>query len=200
MTPIKKWFGELFSKDRRKGSRREATQLVAFYWDGGAPVPHRIRDITPSGAYLLTEQRWYPGTIVMMTLQRTENSVTDSAGRSISIQARVVRAGSDGVGLQFLVADAGTAVAMQSLGGNIADRRMISRFVQAVQSESGEVTGEIALWLAPPAHAFQVARKIRTCFGDRNAVSFRSGSPTADVSEKSNREQNIATSFSRGRK
>jgi hypothetical protein len=52
--------------------------------------------------YLLTLQRWYPGTLLTLTLQRTDK---DEAGvrQSISVQARVVRSGDDGVGFRFML-------------------------------------------------------------------------------------------------
>ena len=53
---------------------------------------------------MVTEERWYPGTLVLMTLQRT-NSGEAMEERSIAVHSRAVRWGPDGVGLQFVLAD-----------------------------------------------------------------------------------------------
>ena len=101
MAPFKRWIKGSLSRERRKAERHEAPGVVAHYWDGAAPVAHSIRDISSTGVYLLTEQRWYPGTLVMLTLQR-RNSFDDEAGRSITVQSKVIRSGPDGVGLAFV--------------------------------------------------------------------------------------------------
>jgi hypothetical protein len=99
---MKNWFEELMAGDQRRPQRYIAPRVVAYFWDGGTPAAHCIRDISSSGIYLLTTQRWYPGTLVTMTLQRTEK---DEAGvrQSITVQARVMRSAEDGVGLRFVV-------------------------------------------------------------------------------------------------
>jgi PilZ domain len=99
---MKNWFEELMTRNQRRPQRYVAPRVVAYFWDGGTPTPHCIRDISAGGLYLLTTQRWYPGTLVTMTLQRTEK---DQAGvkQSITVQARVMRSADDGVGLRFVV-------------------------------------------------------------------------------------------------
>jgi hypothetical protein len=99
---MKNWFEELMSRNQRRPQRYVAPRLVAYFFDGGTPTAHCIRDISSNGMYLMTTQRWYPGTIVTVTLQRTQK---DEAGvkQSISVQARVMRSTEDGVGLRFVV-------------------------------------------------------------------------------------------------
>jgi hypothetical protein len=102
MTAMKNWFEELMSRNQRRPQRYVAPRLIAYFWDGGPATAHCIRDISSTGLYLLTTQRWYPGTVVTITLQRTEK---DDAGvrRAITVQARVMRSAEDGVGLRFVV-------------------------------------------------------------------------------------------------
>src|SRR5665213_1703961 len=83
--PMKRWFQKLLSPDRRRGKRLPLPGLVAYYWDGGVPEPHGIQAISSSGMYLLTDQQWYRGTLVTMTLQRTDNT-DDGLERSIAVQ------------------------------------------------------------------------------------------------------------------
>jgi len=96
MRPWAKWFEKLVSQDRRRAQRQEALPLVAYYWDGASPRAHAIRDISSTGFYMVTAQRWYAGTLVTLTLQRT-GSIDPGPERSIAVQARVIRSGADGV-------------------------------------------------------------------------------------------------------
>ena len=48
---------------------------------------------------MVTEERWYPGTLILMTLQETDGQ--ERTGHSIAVHSRAVRWGNDGVGLQF---------------------------------------------------------------------------------------------------
>ena len=98
------WLQRWWSPDPRKAPRVRTPGLAAYYWNGQAPVAHGIRDISSSGLYVVTEERWYPGTLVLMTLQRNDLG-DEMAERSIAVQSRAVRWGPDGVGLQFLLPD-----------------------------------------------------------------------------------------------
>ena len=44
-------------------------RFVVYYWDGSAPEGRRIHDISQSGAYICTPERWYLGTIIRLILQ-----------------------------------------------------------------------------------------------------------------------------------
>jgi hypothetical protein len=119
---------------------------VAHYWDGAAPAAHTIRDISANGLYLLTEQRWYPGTLVMMTLQR-KDSFDGEADRSITVQSKVVRSGADGVGLAFIAEEHENA---RPAGGSSLDenqfftagRKAINKFLQRVKNGRADAKGQ----------------------------------------------------------
>ena len=102
--PPRNWLERWWSPDPRKAPRESPPGLAAYYWNGAAPVAHGIRDISSSGIYVVTEERWYPGTLVLMTLQRNDTG-EEEAERSIAVQTRAVRWGHDGVGLQFVLPD-----------------------------------------------------------------------------------------------
>ena len=100
MSTLGAWLKNLLSRERRGAQRKDSISLDAYYWDGAAPVAHPVRDISMTGLYLVTEQRWYPGTMIEMTLQK--RGVLDSEkDRSIRIMATVVWHGVDGVGFEF---------------------------------------------------------------------------------------------------
>jgi hypothetical protein len=128
---MKNWFEELMSRNPRRPQRYVAPRLVAYFWNGGTPVAHCIRDISSTGMYLLTTQRWYPGTLVTITLQRTEK---DQVGvkQSIAVQARVVRSAADGVAFRFAMPKAGEGRRLKHYiadGAEVADVRTLTRFL-----------------------------------------------------------------------
>jgi uncharacterized protein len=100
---LRNWLERWWSPDPRKAPRIKEPGLAAYYWNGSAPEAKGVRDISASGLYVVTEERWYPGTLVLMTLQRT-NCGEEMAERSIAVHSRAVRWGPDGVGLQFVLA------------------------------------------------------------------------------------------------
>lgn len=130
---MKNWFEELMSRDQRRPQRYAAPRLVAYFWDGSTPTPHCVRDISVTGMYLLTPQRWYPGTLVTMILQRTD---TNGSGvpQSIAIQARVVRSAEDGVAFRFAIprSEEGRLKRYIAEGVEVADVGTISRFVSSL--------------------------------------------------------------------
>ena len=63
-----------------------------------------MRDHCSTGAYILTEERWQRGTLLWLTLQR-EGPLEKSPERRIGVQAKVVRWGNDGMGLEFVFRD-----------------------------------------------------------------------------------------------
>ncbi len=96
------WLVRWWSPDPRKAPRTAAPGLAAYYWNGSEPMAHSVRDVSSSGLYVVTEERWYPGTLVLLTLQRTDGG-EEMEERSIAVQSRAVRWGPDGVGLQFIL-------------------------------------------------------------------------------------------------
>jgi hypothetical protein len=131
---MKNWFEELMAGNQQRPQRYVAPRLVAYFWDGGTPTAHYIRDLSSTGMYLLTTQRWYPGTLVTMTLQRTEK---DQAGvrQSITVQARVMRSAEDGVGLRFVVPKTEEGRRIQRYiadGVEVQDMNTLSRFLSSL--------------------------------------------------------------------
>ena len=126
---IKSWLKNLLSSDRRRAKRLPLPGLVAYYWTGSTPRAYQVADVSLSGLYLLTEERWYPGTLVMMTLQRT-----DAEGRNlddaIAVQTRVVRWGTDGLGLSFVLPKSIEHDDKGSWPPNAADKKILERFIQ----------------------------------------------------------------------
>jgi hypothetical protein len=105
-TPKKKnWLERFLStdpKDKRGALRQAIPGLTAFFFTGGTPVPHGISNVSQTGIYVMTDERWYPGTVVRMTLTDQRQP---TAERSFTVNAMVIRWGNDGVGLHFIFQD-----------------------------------------------------------------------------------------------
>jgi hypothetical protein len=139
---VRGFFDWLFSQERRGGKRRASLPLVAYYWDGAEPVPHAVLNASATGMYLLTQQRWYPGTVVTMTLQRAKAAPTDPE-RSIAVNAKVVRAGKDGVGMAYLLSQTGEPGRSYGPLSTSTDRKTLEKFLSRLDADmAGTVRGD----------------------------------------------------------
>jgi hypothetical protein len=129
----KNWLQRLLDPDPpepRKAARATLPYLEAYFWDGGAPMPHKVRDISATGLYVVTEERWYPGTLIQMTLKKT----SDSDGKveaTISLMARSNRWGNDGVGLGFVVRNPRKPRSSENDG---IEREQLGRFLALIHA------------------------------------------------------------------
>lgn len=128
--PPQNWLQRWWSPDPRRAPRERAPGLAAYYWNGAAAKAHSVKDISVTGLYVLTEERWYPGTLILMTLQNS-NAGEEIVERSISVLSRAVRWGNDGVGLQFMLNDEGSG---KGKGENLSgvDKEELGRFLTGV--------------------------------------------------------------------
>jgi len=102
----RKWSAPSSAPDRRIARRKRWPRLVAYDSTGGTLEVHGVKDMSATGLYLITEERWPLGTQVTMTLQRTDGLDADPRNNAIAVQLRVMRWGSDGVGLSFVQSEA----------------------------------------------------------------------------------------------
>jgi Flp pilus assembly protein TadG len=93
-------------EDPRRAARSTHPEVLVYYWDGSAPEGRRMHNISESGAYICTSERWYPGTIMRLILQKHPKAIGEDGAAappaSICVPARVVRHGSDGVAVEFI--------------------------------------------------------------------------------------------------
>lgn len=101
----KNWLPPASSNNRRGAMRKRWPRLVAYDSKGSAIAVHGVRDISASGIYVMTEERWPVGAQVKMSLQRTD-SIDENSRNPITVQLRVSRWGEDGVGLEFIQPEA----------------------------------------------------------------------------------------------
>ena len=86
-------------REKRKSPRQSLPWIAAYFFTGATPEPATIRNISSLGMYLITTERWYPGTIVRVTLSDWR---LPSPDRCMTINAMVVRSDDHGVGLRFV--------------------------------------------------------------------------------------------------
>ena len=135
----KNWLQRFLSPDPpdpRKTKREALSWLAVYFFTGGNPVAQGIRDISVTGLYAITTERWYLGTVVRLTLIDRQQPTPD---RSFTVNAKVVRSGEDGVGFQFIFENekpinAGKA----AVGGLVAcvNRMQIEEFLRRVRSST----------------------------------------------------------------
>lgn len=146
MSAGKSWFERLWSKDKvkRRAERKAGPPLIAHYWTGAAPAGQGIQDISATGLYLQTEQRWYPGTIVKIVLQRTNTDDSEEGTEdSISVQAKAVRMDSNGVGFAFVLEKAQPVRPGQSRLDVVADQKALDEFLLRLHESMGSLRLEV---------------------------------------------------------
>jgi hypothetical protein len=133
----KNWLQRLLSPDPeepRKAHRRALPGLSAYFWTGATPEAHAILNISSTGLYVETAERWYPGTLIQMTLKKTEQGSTKIMS-TISVLAKANRWGNDGVGLEFVVRNPRNPHPDGSHADGV-DREELDRFLKEIGHSS----------------------------------------------------------------
>jgi hypothetical protein len=89
-------------REARAAPRLPNPGLVAYFFTGGSPRPHEVKNISVTGFYMYTNERWLPGTIIRVTLQIVGTS-GENPHDTITVHSRVVRWGIDGGGFEFVL-------------------------------------------------------------------------------------------------
>jgi hypothetical protein len=88
------------NEELRSSIRRPARELVAYVGEKGAERKLEVGNISSSGLYLRTDERWELGTEVLLNLQQN-GPVTELPERHVEVTATTVWHGKDGIGLKF---------------------------------------------------------------------------------------------------
>jgi hypothetical protein len=84
----------------RRAERRSSPSLAAYHWKGSALRQNTVRDISATGAFLVTQERWEPGEIIAISLQRSGPLAKEN---SFSVHAKAVRWDDHGVAFSFVL-------------------------------------------------------------------------------------------------
>jgi hypothetical protein len=80
-----------------------------------------------SGMYLLTDDRWMPGTMIQMTLQKP--CARGERKQSINVLSRIVRRGSDGVAIEFIMPEGLSHIGHDIQPSQATDKFALARFL-----------------------------------------------------------------------
>ena len=117
--------------NQRRAKRYSTPGLVAYYWTGGAPYSYQVGDMSATGLFLLTKERWAPGTLIQMTLQKQDGRINNSDS-SICVLTEVVRWGENGAGFNFVLTDYENVLDYGIVPGEAIDRKSVERFLQKI--------------------------------------------------------------------
>ena len=122
----------LFPDVNQRRAKRYATPgLVAYYWTGGAPYSYHVGDMSATGLFLLTKERWAPGTLIQMTLQKQDGK-TSNPEDAICVLSEVVRWGENGSGFNFVLSDYEDIREYGVPTGSVTDRKTVERFMHKI--------------------------------------------------------------------
>jgi len=145
---IKRWLLQE-PEEPRRALRTARPEIVVHYWDGAAPQERHIRDISPSGAYIYTTEHWYLGTIIRIILQGGPSVLqadgTTAPAASSCVHARVVRHGTDGVGVEFVFRNKKEAEGFRTLLAAIPDEPPKTESLAVTAHTEGQALVEFAL-------------------------------------------------------
>jgi hypothetical protein len=164
MTPMK----DLSDKQtiQSRSERRPAPEFVAYHSTGASPQQENIKDISSTGVYLLTKERWRPGTPVLLTIQK-RGPLEESSERRVTLRARSARWGEDGVGLSFTLPKDVNFDLWESVLESAADHREAIDILGPLRmAESSAFLTRIC-----PSKAEEIRRLIRGGLGNLRVVN-----------------------------
>jgi hypothetical protein len=131
--------------EQRKAHRHSYPPIVSYLGAVHTTRPYPVADVSASGFFMVTPERWLPGTEMPVTLERTDVGGA-GFGKSITLLSTVVRTGPSGVGFSFAVPDSKESFANPSksengsaLGGHWATRGDLEKFLDGLKLEEYEV-------------------------------------------------------------
>ncbi|MGB6973048.1 MAG: hypothetical protein WBD67_00035 [Terracidiphilus sp.] len=88
--------------NRRTALRKSVPGLVAFPWGRRNSSAYQVGNLSSTGLYLVSEERWPRGAVVSLALQRTGEREHRHAHR-VLVEAGTIRLGEHGLGLVFVL-------------------------------------------------------------------------------------------------
>jgi hypothetical protein len=103
VTRFLRWlYPAVYETDRRIGIRIPIPDLVAYDVSSGMPRAFEVNNVSSSGLFLITEERWPAGSLVSLSMQR-EGPHESHIDHQVQFDAETVRWGANGVGLAFVL-------------------------------------------------------------------------------------------------
>ena len=130
------WLVRALKQDRAE--RYPAKGILAFFWDGGAPAPHTVKDLSSTGAYIYATERWCAGTMLDMSFRESVRQAKGAPQEILifSIPCRVVRHGPDGMGVAFQLRNPQQQDAVRTLVSRMDRERALRALGKVIYSAS----------------------------------------------------------------
>lgn len=188
MSIIGNLIGVMGRAERRGGPRVPVLGVDAYYSFGSASRRAQVKNISPTGAYLSTTDRWPSGASVLLTLKCRKHS-EEHPERCVRIPAKVVRHDCDGVGVEFVLEGVSTAqwLDLFSKATSLTSRNDPIRvfrfarafaFLQKVAPSAGE---EIQGVITRAMSLERIERAIEIVFAAESLFSAQKTVPMIDV-------------------
>jgi len=127
--PLMKRLIRWICPDQRVAHRHSMPPLTAWLGMVRTSKEYKVGDVSVAGFFMLTEDRWIPGTSFPITLERTDEA---SIGRILTVHATVVRVGEDGVGFTFQQNAAENAADSQTGSNMRIDLTKLAQFLKGL--------------------------------------------------------------------
>lgn len=99
---LSSWLKNPSHESGRAAERRNVPGLIVYHITNSRQRQDEIGNISSTGVYVQTRERWFPGSLVSLTLQRLGPPERNPERRA-TLQARVVWRGDEGIGLEFVL-------------------------------------------------------------------------------------------------
>lgn len=151
-----RWLEKFLAPDSGRAERRQPEDFIAYYWSNSTLKEDPVKDVSATGVYIITNERWAPGAVVSLTLQR-QGVLEKHRGRRITTRARAVRTGDDGVGFAFIVSSDHDGRTWDGLVENLVEQAKLSDMAGLVRmAEALKFLGQLC-----PGGGGQVAELVR---------------------------------------
>jgi Flp pilus assembly protein TadG len=88
----------------QRALRHPSPGIVAYYWDGGTPREHQVKDLSLTGAYLYGTGPWVCGTLLALTIKGVHSPAPPaSVDQVLCLRGKIVRLEPDGMGIRFVL-------------------------------------------------------------------------------------------------
>ncbi|HZB87033.1 MAG TPA: hypothetical protein VE291_00075 [Terracidiphilus sp.] len=89
-------------REARRAPRIVNPGLIGYFFTGGISKPNEIRNLSVTGFFMKTKERWLTGTVIRITLQMVDSAGDDPLD-SITVHTRVVNWNAEGGGFEFVL-------------------------------------------------------------------------------------------------
>ena len=115
--------------DQRVAHRHSMPPVIAYLGLVHTSKEYKVGDISVAGFYMITEERWIPGTGFPITLERTDEAGT---GQILTLHSTVVRIGEDGVAFTFVHPPNGNDIDGDATSSTRMDLTKLAQFLKGL--------------------------------------------------------------------